>query len=134
MNKLTILLAAAALGAGVANADSGHDPSHAGVHGDSALVAKVFNANKQFADINVAMAEGWVQGTPCVSGPEFGAMGVHFILPARVNAAVLEAETPEALIYEPLESGAFRLVGVEYIILADVWKTNNPDAGPPALE
>jgi hypothetical protein len=38
------------------------------------------------------------------------------------------------LIYEPLESGAFRLVGVEYIILADVWKTNNPDAGPPALE
>ena len=141
MNRLTtvaIVAACTAALATLARADNGHDHDydhgHASVRSDSPLVAKVRGATQRYADINVAIAEGWVQGTPCVSGPEFGAMGVHFVLPARVNAAVLEAEYPEALIYEPLESGAFRLVGVEYIILADVWKTNNPDAGPPALE
>ena len=143
MNRLTtvaVVAACTATLATLARADNGHDHDydhdhgHASVRSDSPLVAKVRGATQRYADINVAIAEGWVQGTPCVSGPEFGAMGVHFVLPARVNAAVLEAEYPEALIYEPLESGAFRLVGVEYIILADVWKAKYPDAGPPALE
>jgi len=143
MNRLTtmaVVAACTATLATLARADNGHDHDydhdhgHASVRSDSPLVAKVRGATQRYTDINVAMAEGWVQGTPCVSGPEFGAMGVHFIMQSRVNAAVLEAEYPEALIYEPLESGAFRLVGVEYIILADVWKANYPDAGPPALE
>jgi hypothetical protein len=135
MKKLTLLLVAAALGASAANADSGHDPSHhAGVRGDSPLVAKVYNANKRFADINVAMAEGWVQGTPCVSGPEFGAMGVHFLQMDRLNNAVLQAEYPTALIYEPQEDGGYRLVGVEYIILKDVWEANPKNMGVPVLD
>jgi|KBSMisStandDraft_5_1062788.scaffolds.fasta_scaffold337505_2 hypothetical protein len=114
--------------------DHDHDHDHDSVRGDSPLVAKVRAATRRFADINVATSEGWVQGTPCVSGPEFGAMGVHFVLPARVQSAVLDARQPQALIYEPLETGAFRLVGVEFIILADTWQTNNPNAGPPALD
>jgi hypothetical protein len=133
MQKLTVLLVAAALGATAANADPGHDPSHAGVRSDSPLVAKVRSANKRFADINVAIAEGWVQGTPCVSGPEFGAMGVHFLQMDRLNHAVLKAEYPTALIYEPQEDGGFRLVGVEYIILKDVWEANK-NVGPPVLD
>jgi hypothetical protein len=100
----------------------------------SPLVDKVRKATARFKDINAALAAGFVQGTPCVSGPDFGAMGVHFVLPARINAAVLKADQPEALIYEPLPSGALRLVGVEFIILANVWQTENPTAGPPALE
>jgi hypothetical protein len=142
MNRLTTLGAVAAFTAALtlltspARADNGHDQDrdHASVRSDSPLVAKVHAAVRRFADINVALAEGWVQGTPCVSGPDHGAMGVHFILPARVQAALLDAEQPEALIYEPLENGTLRLVGVEFIILADVWQTNNPNAGPPALD
>jgi len=141
MNRLTSVAVVAAFAAALATlarADNGHDHDyghdHSSVRSDSPLVAKVYAATRRYEDINVALAEGWVQGTPCVSGPDFGAMGVHFILKKRVDAALLEAEYPEALIYEPLESGAFRLVGVEYIILADVWKANYPDAGPPALE
>ena len=140
MNKPTaraVVTAVTAALATLAHADNGHGHDHASVRGESPLVAKVRSATRRFEDINVALSEGWVQGTPCVSGPDFGAMGVHFILPARVNAAVLDAEYPEALIYEPLENGAFRLVGVEFIILADLWKANNKDnknPGPPALE
>jgi len=139
MNRLTPLAALATFATAVSTlalADSGHDhdPAHSPFRADSPLVAEVYGATKRFKDINVALGEGWVQGTPCVSGPDFGAMGVHFVQPARIAAALLDPKQPEALIYEPLEDGNFRLVGVEFIILANVWQTNNPTAGPPALE
>ena len=100
----------------------------------SPLVDKVRAATERFKNINVALADGFVQGTPCVSGPDFGAMGVHFVMSARINGGVLAADQPEALIYEPQPGGAFRLVGVEFIVLADVWATQHPNSGPPALE
>ncbi|GAC1469408.1 MAG: hypothetical protein PVSMB1_17900 [Gemmatimonadaceae bacterium] len=98
------------------------------------LIDKVREATERYTDINVAIAEGWVRGTPCVSGPDTGAMGVHMVLLARINAGVLNAEQPEALIYEPLPSGAMRLVGVEFIVLASVWSKNHPNGAPPALD
>jgi hypothetical protein len=101
----------------------------------SPLMEKVRAATWRFKDINVAMAAGFVQGTPCVSGPDAGAMGVHFVMPARINNFVLQADEPQALIYEPLPGGALRLVGVEFIVLASVWQ-NQPDGATstPALE
>ena len=98
------------------------------------LVDKVRAATARYRNINVALSEGFVQGTPCVSGPDFGAMGVHFVLPARIAGGVLNAEEPEALIYEPLQGGGFRLVGVEFIVLAATWASKHPDGTPPALD
>ena len=85
------------------------------------LIDKVRAATARFQEINVAISEALVQGTRCVSGPDTGTMGVHFVLPARVAAGVLQADEPEALIYEPLPDGAWRLVGVEFIVFASVW-------------
>jgi len=98
------------------------------------LIDKVHNATARYIDINVAFAEGWVTATPCVSGPDTGAMGVHLVLTSRISAGVLNAEQPEALIYEPMANGAMRLVGVEFIVLASVWASNNPGGGVPALD
>ncbi len=42
------------------------------------LVEKVRAATAQFRDPDVALASGYDPG-PCVSGPNHGAMGVHFI-------------------------------------------------------
>ena len=101
----------------------------------SPLIDKVRAATARFKDINVAISEGWVQGTPCVSGPDTGAMGVHFVMPSRINNFVLQADQPQALIYEPLPGGAFRLVGVEFIVLASVWLGQpNGATSTPALE
>jgi hypothetical protein len=100
----------------------------------SPLVDKVRVATAKYLDINVAMHEGWMRGTPCVSGPDSGAMGVHFILPHRVSDGVLDANEPEALIYEPLASGALRLVGVEFIVLASDWARLHPEGGTPSLD
>jgi hypothetical protein len=61
-------------------------------------------------------------------------MGVHYVLVDRLNRGVLNAEQPEALIYEPLANGALRLVGVEFIVLESVWQKQNPKGGVPALD
>jgi len=100
----------------------------------SPLIDKVRNATAQYKNINVALHEGFAQATPCVSGPDFGAMGVHFVLSERIANGVLSADQPEALIYEPMAGGALRLVGVEFIVLASVWQSQHPTGGPPALD
>lgn len=93
----------------------------------SPLVEEVRAATERFRDIRVAMHEGWVAATPCVSGPNEGAMGVHFVQPSRIGDHVLKADEPEALIYEPQRNGSLRLVGVEFISLAS-------DGPAPSLE
>jgi hypothetical protein len=118
---------------------AGEPPPHVmtmnSVDQNSPLVNKVHKATAQFRDINAALAAGFVQATPCVSGPDFGAMGVHFVLGSRITTGTLNATEPEALIYEPLPNGAFRLVGVEFIILASVWQAQNQGStATPALE
>jgi hypothetical protein len=104
--------------------------------GDDAtpLVDKVHSATTQYVDINMATRDGFVPATPCVSGPNAGAMGVHLVKLSRISSGVLKAEQPQALIYEPMTDGKMRLVGVEFIVLESVWAANNPGGGVPALD
>jgi len=112
------------------HAHGGSDANAAG----SSLVEKVRNATRRFIDVNVAMHEGWVPATPCVSGPQAGAMGVHFVLPSRLTDGALNPGEPEALIYEPMSNGALRLVGVEFIVFASDWASLHPDGSTPAVD
>ncbi len=85
-------------------------------------LAKVRAATAAYHDLDTALADGFVQASPCVSNPAGpGAMGVHFVDMARL-ATGFELTRPEVLIYEPQDDGRMRLVGVEYVVL-DV----NPD-------
>jgi hypothetical protein len=70
---------------------------------------------------------GAILKTPCVTGPDFGAMGVHLINHTFVDA-VVDVSKPEALIYEPQSNGKLRIVGVEYIVPKDAWDAANPAA------
>ncbi len=98
--------------------------------GATPLIDKVRDATARYIDINEAFSDKFVVGTPCVSGPDTGAMGVHLVRPDRIQNLVLDAENPQALIYEPTANGAMRLVGVEFIVLAQNW----PAGSVPALE
>jgi hypothetical protein len=98
----------------------------------SAFVEAVRQATEQFRDVrNVPAEYGPTLG--CVSGPEEGAMGVHFVNPALLADDALDATQPEALIYEFRDSEA-RLVGVEFIVFADVWHVSHGPSDPPLLE
>jgi hypothetical protein len=98
------------------------------------LIDKVRAATARFIDINQAFHAGFVTGTPCVSGPDAGAMGVHLVMGSRIASLVLDPTQPQALIYEPNADGTMRLVGVEFIVLDSVWVLNNPNGGVPALD
>jgi hypothetical protein len=69
----------------------------------------------------------------CVSGPDHGAMGIHYINLDLVMDGEIDEMKPEALIYEPSNSG-LRLVGVEYIVDAAAWMSNPKHTAPPMLE
>jgi hypothetical protein len=133
----TVLLAAAQLlvnGLPAASVDTMSQNDSRSRNEPPTLMDKVRAGTERYKDINVALSEGFVQATPCVSGPDTGAMGVHFVLPSRIAGGVLKADQPEALIYEPSSDGRMRLVGVEFIVLASVWESKHPAGSTPALE
>ncbi len=111
-------------------AQSNRPPHHA----PGNLVEKVRRATAKYRDINVALYEHWVPATPCVSGPNTGAMGVHFVLPQRLDDATVSADAPEALIYEPQPDGSMRLVGVEFILFQGKWDASPHTDPAPRLE
>src|SRR5262245_10115958 len=88
------------------------------------LVATVRQATAQFKDVHKAERAGYAFLHGCVSGPQGGAMGIHFANGNLVGDGVLDAQHPEALLYEP-KDGKLQFVGVEYIVLAEAWDAHN---------
>ena len=97
------------------------------------LVQLVRQATQKFLDVNAATAAGYAPFLGCVSGQDHGAMGVHYVNGNVLSAGQINASQPQALIYEPVEGGKMQLVGVEFIVLAAPWLTNNNNT-PPVLE
>ena len=133
--RLALLSSMAAAGTLIA-ADGGatNESEHSGhsTKVPAKLVETVRNATERFIDVNVAVSANYQPAFGCVSGPDHGAMGVHYINGALVGDGLVDATKPEALIYEPQPDGSMRLVGVEFIVDAATWlKTHN---APPVLE
>ena len=97
----------------------------------NALVEVVREATERFKDVRIAQAEGYGLQFGCVSGPDAGAMGLHFVNFPLVGDGELDAARPEIVIYEPLPNGRLRLIGADYLVLADAW--NAKHASPPEL-
>jgi hypothetical protein len=89
------------------------------------LIERVQHATAKYRDLNAALADGWAPATPCVSGPDAGAMGVHFNQPGRKVDGTVPPDAPQFLIYEPMSNGAMRLVGVEFFVLQTDWENKN---------
>jgi hypothetical protein len=129
------ILAAAMMTPAAAAQDQKNVPAqeHAG-HASATsakLVETVRDATRQYIDVNAARRATYDPMFGCVSGPDHGAMGVHFVNLALVGDGQIDASRPEALIYEPTKDG-MRLVGVEYIVDAATWMASH--SSPPELE
>lgn len=110
----------------------------------------ILTATAKYADINVALAEGFFPAPPgdCVSAAaeglpaEMGAMGIHYIHPGllgltppgsgRVNGNGMNTDftTPSILLYEPQPDGSLQLVGVENLIFQSAWTAAGKDGVP----
>jgi hypothetical protein len=97
----------------------------------NALVKIVQESTERFKDVAVAENEGYGLQFGCVSGPDAGAMGMHFVNFPLVMDGVLDAAHPEIVIYEPMPDGRLKLIGADYLVLADAW--NSTHSGPPEL-
>jgi hypothetical protein len=97
----------------------------------SALVKIVREATERFKDVAVAEAEGYSLQFGCVSGPDAGAMGMHFVNGPLIGDGEIDATRPEIVIYEPQPNGKLQLVGADFIVLADAW--NAKHSAPPEL-
>ena len=95
------------------------------------LVRIVRDSTERFKNVSVAEAEGYSLQFGCVSGPDSGAMGLHYVNGDLVNSGVLDATRPQIVIYEAMPDGTRQLIGADYLVLADVW--NATHSGPPEL-
>jgi hypothetical protein len=97
----------------------------------SALIKIVRESTERFKDVSVAEAEGYALQFGCVSGPDSGAMGLHYVNGALVNSGELDPTHPQIVIYEPTPNGGLRLIGADFLLLADAW--DKKKQGPPEL-
>lgn len=100
----------------------------------SALIKIVRESTERFKDVAEAEKEGYALQFGCVSGPDQGAMGLHFINMDLVGRGVIDPTKPQIILYEPTADGRLRLTGADFLVDAQQWdndKTHKP--GPPEL-
>jgi hypothetical protein len=98
----------------------------------SVLLKIVRESTERFKDVSVAEREGYALQFGCVSGPDSGAMGLHYVNGALVGSGVIDPTRPQIVIYEPTANGGLKLIGADYLVLADMWNAHHPE-GPPQL-
>ena len=134
ISSVIALVAGASLAVLSTQAAAG-DPGHGGAHrqhsGD--LVRIVRDATRRFQDIRQAEAEAYHLLFGCVSGPDDGAMGLHYVNMALVVDPALDPKRPEIVIYEPTPNGKLRLIGADFLVTKARWEELHKDGSTPQL-
>nr|HAD50755.1 hypothetical protein [Algoriphagus sp.] len=89
------------------------------------MLANLRAATAKYQKFDIAIDDGYIQGSGCVASPD-GGMGYHFVNFPEVDGE-FDPTQPEALLYEEQSNGRMRLVGVEFVIVADLWDLENED-------
>ena len=96
----------------------------------AAVAAGAFDGAKsstaRFHDVDKAIEAGYsirladLAGIECIASPAQGAMGVHMVNGSLLDGTI-DANEPEALVYEPRNNGTLKLVALEYVIFQSAW-------------
>jgi hypothetical protein len=98
------------------------------------LIKAVQDATDGFQHFEDAEGQGFHLLFGCVSGGDFGAMGMHFVNMDRLNDGKINVKYPEIILYEPLPNGDLRLTGADYFVYKDTWDADPKNKGlPPEL-
>jgi hypothetical protein len=90
-------------------------------------IAEVRQSTRAFHRVHQAVKAHYAQftdvnGVTCIDGPpDEGNMGIHYVNGDLVGDGKIDAEHPEAVLYEQTHDG-LQLTAVEYIVLASDWK------------
>ena len=118
--------ALANLAASPARAQEEH--SHGAAAQNNPLAKMVRQITEPYKEASAAEKAGYALAFGCVSGPDSGAMGLHYVNMPLVMDGQIDAARPEIILYEPVENGALRLVGADYLVLADAWDKTHSSA------
>jgi hypothetical protein len=121
---------AAVLAGGVTHQALGHDGHEGnqdarGREHSGELVRAVRESTRRFRNVDQAKAEGYLLMFGCVSGPDDGAMGLHYVNLTLVGDGALDPARPEIVIYEPTPNGGRRLIGADFLVFAETWHASN---------
>jgi hypothetical protein len=140
---LIVLLLAAGVAACGDRAGTSLEPeaTPSGVRSENSYasaIRAVRHATARYHDISEALADGYAAPEPaaCVEVPGLGAMGVHSLNLGLASDLEIDPLRPEVLLYLPKRGGGFRLIGVEYVVVALVQTPAGPapwfaEAAPP---
>jgi hypothetical protein len=101
---------------------------------ENALVSAVRDATARFKNVTSVdgPGEGYALAFGCVSGGDFGAMGLHYVNMSLVDGDVQPSQ-PEIILFEPAPNGRIRITGVDYLVPVAAWEEKHPGEGPPQL-
>ena len=106
---------------GQAQGQDGHAGSVTAQHGkptreQNALVKAVREANARFKQVTSieGPGEGYGLMFGCVSGGDFGAMGLHYVNLSLVDGNI-DVMQPEIILFEPAANGRIRITGADYL-------------------
>jgi hypothetical protein len=137
MRQTIVVLGALALAAGgtgtamAQGAERAHHESGELRGKAGALIKAVRESTERYKDVAAAEADGYGLMFGCVSGPDQGAMGLHYVNFPLVQDIALDPARPEIVIYEPLPNGKKRLIGADFLVFAADWHAKH--AGTPKV-
>jgi hypothetical protein len=142
--RFAYVAAAAALIAGGARtvaAQSHDDHDHGGPANVSQaasaqqndLIQAVRAATERFRNVTSidGPGNGYELVLGCVSGGDFGAMGLHYLNGSLLGDGEIDVNQPEIVLFEPTPNGGIRITGVDYAVFASDWDAKH--SAPPQL-
>jgi len=110
---------------------------YAAASSDRSETAAASAATARFHDLDAAQDAGYnihvadLSGATCIAHPGEGAMGDHFANGRLLlDGGVIDAATPEALVYEQRNNGTYKLVALEYIVFQADWEAAGNSSAP----
>jgi hypothetical protein len=99
----------------------------------SALLGIVREVTERFKDVRVAEHEGYRLEFGCVSGDDFGAMGLHYVNDTLVGNGIVDVTRPQIVLYEAQPDGSLKLTGADYLVVASAWDEKHPGVTPQLM-
>jgi hypothetical protein len=101
---------------------------------ENELVQAVRDATRRFIYVTSVdgPGDGYELSFGCVSGGDFGAMGLHYVKMPLVFDGEIDIPNPEIILFEPTGNGGIRLTGADYVVIAEQWDAKHD--GPPELD
>ncbi len=120
----------------------GHDHGGFGPQGPQKLTSRqndlvqaVREATARFKDVSdpSQVGDSFALLFGCVSGGDFGAMGIHFVRGDILHDGDVNQNEPEIVLFEPTKDGGIRLTGADFIVFKSEWEEKHKGEGPPSL-